>query len=162
MHQMEISMRILGSATKYRVLSRLFADPIRACWPDLLIYTLALTVAVFGDLASCTLASMPLFWARILPDLYYLSIVFVGIRFGSMAGLISAGVTGILHAFVTAGCTQTASRLGSLVMFAAVGLVAGWVGNRKGATSVRAGSIAPSMPGVERQYCELGTRTLNA
>ncbi len=143
----EISMGILGSATIYRLVGRVLAEAIGVCWHDLLIYTLALTIAVFGDLACCALAPIPLFWARILPDLYYLAIVFAGIRFGSMAGLISAGITGILHAAITADCTQTASRLGSLAMFAAVGLVAGWVGNRKGAASVGTESITSSISG---------------
>jgi signal transduction histidine kinase len=108
------------------------------------IYVFMVTLGLLGDVASCSSALLPVFWAQILPHLPYIGIMFAAIRLGAVAGLVAACIAGVLHLTMLAvTCGGASSQGGHLFMFAAVGLAAGWISQRQVAVPLNAaGSTA--------------------
>ena len=102
----------------------------------LAIYGFLLTLGLLGDLAFCALAPLPAFWAHVTPQLQYLGIIFMAIRFGVLGGFAAACLAGVAHmgvAHIAVGsiaCSQGAVESSRLAVFVAVGLLAGWAGRR--------------------------------
>ena len=110
----------------------------------LLLYFFALALGLLGDYASCKLSPLQTFWEQVLPNLDYIGIVLAATAFGAGAGLCAAGLAGILHASIIAiVCAQPTSQLGQLAMFAAVGLLAGWMAKRRSNILAQGESRAP-------------------
>jgi signal transduction histidine kinase len=110
-------------------------------WRWLATYVLLLMLGLTGDFAFCLLAPLPLFWAQIVPALHYIAIVFAAIRFGVAGALVSACIAGLSHvAVLMITCNRTASQSGYLAMFAAVGLVAAWVSERRAPVLLEGGN----------------------
>ena len=81
---------------------------------------------------------MPDFWTQILPHLHYIGIIVAAVRFGTVAGLVAACIAGALHVTMQGmACGGATSQGGQLFMFATVGLVAGWIGQRGAPVPVR-------------------------
>jgi len=109
----------------------------------LLMYLLMLTLGLLGDITYCKLASVPLIWAQILPELHYIGVIFAAICFGAAFGLTAACAAGILHiAAVTIACSEPGSQLGHLVMFAGIGLTAGLISKGRAFPSIQTEHVA--------------------
>src|SRR5206468_4731968 len=98
-------------------------------WHWLVIYGLLLALGLLGDVSSCAWGAMPVVWAQLMPQIHYLGIVFAATRFGAPGGLAAACVVGVAHTMLlSTACNQATAASGHLAMFAAVGLLAGWIG----------------------------------
>lgn len=123
------------------------------------LYLLALGLGVLGDLSFCILSPLQVFWVQMLPNLNYIGIVFAGITFGAWGGLAAAGIVGIAHASITAtACAYPAPQPGQMAMFAAVGLLAGWIAKRRVNVAVEPETAAPNLEerSRDRPLSELG------
>lgn len=152
-------MEILGAAATAKSLNSRLGDGLRLHSRWLLTYVFAVALGALGDLASCTLAPLSVFWAQIMPQLNYIGIVFAATRFGAGGGLASACVAAISHTTViTMTCSQAGSERGHLAMFAAIGLMAGLIANRRSQPSRKAEptTVGPEERGRNVPLSELG------
>jgi signal transduction histidine kinase len=112
-----------------------------------------LTLGLLGDVASCPLAFLPVFWAQVVANLHYIGIIFAAIRFGAVAGLVAGCIAGGLHLTMLATtCGGATSQGGHLFMFAAVGLVAGWIGQH---------GVPVPVKGAESTALDVGERNIS-
>lgn len=133
-------MNILGDTHLYRAAYRHFPESPATYRRGLAIYALLFAPAVLGDFASCSVASLPASLAGMLPQLYYIALVFAAACFGIAGGLIAAGIAAASHLMISAiACGSASPQGGPLIMFAAVGFMAGWLGERRDRGSVRPG-----------------------
>jgi len=67
-----------------------------------------------------------------VPQLHYIAVLLAAIRFGVIGGVAAACVAGVAHITMLAmTCGTVTSQGGHLAMFAAVGLIAGWLRERR-------------------------------
>ncbi len=144
-----------GSPTTYKWAYGRFAELLRLGWRWPLMYLLAVTLSLLGDLAFCTIGPLPAFWAQVLPQLDLIGIAFAAAAFGPGIGLAAAVVAGASHtAIMATACRHFSSPSVLLLMFAAVGLVTGWTSKHRIAVSVES---KRSTPGTDNdsQDCRL-------
>lgn len=124
-------MNIPGTINLYKGVNGRFFDYPTEYWRSLTIFVLLLTPGLLGDAAACSIASLPLFFAQMVPQLYYMAIVFAAAHFGIVGGLASACIAGASHLTILGTlCGGPISQSGHLFMFAAVGLTAGWLSEK--------------------------------
>jgi signal transduction histidine kinase len=136
---------IPGASTLYKWKNSRFGAAPGVYWRWIAIYVFLLMLGLLGDFASCAVISLPAFWTEIMPRLHYLAIVFAAVQFAIAGGIASACIAGASHVAILAiACNQADSQAGQLAMFAAVGLTAGWLSERRVASSLeRAMSMTP-------------------
>lgn len=120
------------ATTRFKWANGYIGTDLTVSWPWLAAYALTLALGLFGDLASCALSPLTPFWAQVLPQLHYIAILFAATRFGVIGGVAAACIAGVAHITMLAMiCGTVTSQGGHLAMFAAVGLIAGWLRERR-------------------------------
>jgi len=93
---------------------------------------LALLAGLLADVAGSVWAPWFGSWAYLLPNVYYIGIVFAAITFGQRGGLIAGALAAISHAILMVfGMSEPALGWGELGGFISVGFLAGFIGQRR-------------------------------
>lgn len=120
------------ATTRFKWANDQFGTDLTGSWRWLAAYVLMLALGLFGDFTSCDLGPLTPFWAQVVPQLHYIAILVAAIRFGLTGGIAAACIAGVTHLTMLAmTCGTVTSQGGHLAMFAAVGLMAGWLRERR-------------------------------
>jgi two-component system sensor histidine kinase HydH len=93
---------------------------------------LALLAGLLADVAGSVWAPWFGSVAYLLPNIYYVGIVFAALSFGQKGGLIAGALAAISHAIVMVfGTSEPALGWGELGGFISVGFLAGFIGQRR-------------------------------
>ena len=94
---------------------------------------LAILAAFAGDVAAYAWSGLPVLLAQFLVNFDFVAVVVGGISFGPKGGLITAAIAGVSHTLVQhLGFHRPLAGQGELSLFILVGLLAGFVTERKG------------------------------
>lgn len=100
------------------------------------ICTLAVVVALLGDMAAALWPGIPRFWTQFLSDFDYVAIALGGATFGPKGGLITAAIAGVSHTTIQQfGFNRPLAAQGELTVFVLVGLLAGFCAERRSTAS---------------------------